>query len=516
MNSGAAHVTTRAKAGRQSLARNTLLNLAGQAIPLIVAALAIPFIIRGLGTARFGILSLIATVVGYAGVFDLGLGRATTKRVAEALGRGDHALIPAIAWTAIAGQLLMGAIGGLVLVGIAPFLAARLLNVPSELVPEATASFRILALEVPAILVLSSLRGVLEASQRFDLVNLVKAPLAASNFLVPLIGVLLGWKLPAIVVSLVAVTFLGTYAYYRACGIVFDRFRAGIRFHRTEFRELLGFGSWVAISGVLGPVLVYADRVLLGAVISIAAVGLYAAPYEMITRTWIVASSLVATLFPAFATLGVGGEPRELRNMVSRSMTFLLVVVGPIAMVVIALAPQLLAAWLGPEYARESATALRILAAGVLLNSFALVPYALIQALNRPDITAKLHLLQLPLHLFVAWILIHTWAIPGAALAWSARVALEAIVLFVIAERRFHLPLRTIVTSRILLGFGILALGSGGLAAVFAEFASGATSIAGGVLILGVVGLALWTWVLTPAERAQVLGLRRSRRSSAT
>ena len=35
------------------LARNTLLNFIGQAVPLLVGVVTIPFIVRGLGTERF-------------------------------------------------------------------------------------------------------------------------------------------------------------------------------------------------------------------------------------------------------------------------------------------------------------------------------------------------------------------------------------------------------------------------------------------------------------------------------
>jgi hypothetical protein len=38
------------------LVRNTLLNFLGQAVPWLVGVVAIPFIGRGLGTERFGLL----------------------------------------------------------------------------------------------------------------------------------------------------------------------------------------------------------------------------------------------------------------------------------------------------------------------------------------------------------------------------------------------------------------------------------------------------------------------------
>jgi len=74
----------------QTLARNTLINFIGQVLPLLAGLVALPLIIHGLGTDRFGILSLAWVILGYFSVFDLGLGRATTKYVAEALGIGNE------------------------------------------------------------------------------------------------------------------------------------------------------------------------------------------------------------------------------------------------------------------------------------------------------------------------------------------------------------------------------------------------------------------------------------------
>jgi hypothetical protein len=78
---------------------------------------------------------------------------------------------------------------------------------------------------------------------------------------------------------------------------------------------------------------------------------------------------------------------------------------------------------------------LQWLAAGVFLNSLAQVPLALVQGVGRPDLTAKLHLLELPLYVLGLWWLISTFGIVGAAIAWTLRVGLDAAVLFGMAQR---------------------------------------------------------------------------------
>ena len=76
--------------GGRLLARNTVLNLIGQAGPLAIAIFTMPILIRGLGIDRFGVLTLVWLVIGYFSLFDLGIGRALTKFVAEKLGAGQE------------------------------------------------------------------------------------------------------------------------------------------------------------------------------------------------------------------------------------------------------------------------------------------------------------------------------------------------------------------------------------------------------------------------------------------
>jgi len=195
------------------LARNTIFNFIGQAIPLIAGIITLPFIIKGLGTQRFGLLSLALVILGYFAVFDLGLGRATTKFVAESVGKGEKEKISIIVWTSVTIQFIFGMIGTFIFLAIVPVLATKLLNIPPELQTEAKSTFYMLAFTLPILLISSSFRGVLEAFQRFDLVNIITIPSNSMTFILPLIGIHLGLSLPWIV-GLILVTRVMTLLTY--------------------------------------------------------------------------------------------------------------------------------------------------------------------------------------------------------------------------------------------------------------------------------------------------------------
>jgi hypothetical protein len=54
---------------------------------------------------------------------------------------------------------------------------------------------------------------------------------------------------------------------------------------------------------------------------------------------------------------------------------------------------------------------------------------------GRPDIAAKLHLIELPLYLGALWGLTRSLGIEGTAIAWAGRVTLDAALLFLFARR---------------------------------------------------------------------------------
>lgn len=420
------------------IARNTLLNLIGQALPLLVGVVTIPLVVHGLGTERFGLLSLAWVILGYFTIFDLGLGRATTKYVSEALGKGESDQVPQIIWTAVTFQAFLGFIGALVLFGITDFMVESVLNIPPQLLGESKDTFHLLAVSIPLALVSSSFSGVLEAAQRFDLVNAVRIPSSTLTFLLPLVGLYLGLGLPGIV-ALILLARVGTLAafFMMDLGIVPKLKKYSVSFAR--FSQLFAFGGWVMITSIVGPILVYLDRFLIGSLLTIAAVAYYTAPYDAVTRLTIISASLTMTLFPAFSALEGVRDRQRLGMIFSRSIKYILLASGPIIVMIVIFAKEILQIWLGSDFATESTVAMQVLALGVLINSLSVTPFALLQGTGRPDLPAKFHIIELPIYLGIAWIMVSEFGIAGAAGAWTVRVVLDAFFLYIATFRVYRL-----------------------------------------------------------------------------
>lgn len=486
------------------LARNTLFNFIGQAIPLLVGVITIPFIIRGLGMERFGVLSLAWVIVGYFSLFDLGLRWALTKFVAELLGKGETERLPVLFSTSLALHLVLGTVGGLFLAGVTPLLVERVLNMPPGLIGEVKTTFFILAGSVPVVIITGSLSGVLAAGQRFDLVNAVSIPSMSLSFLIPVGALLFGLTLPGIV-SLLLVSKLGAaFAYLLLCRKAFPVLKRWVPLNAKVIYPLLSFGGWVTVTNIVGPILTYLDRFLLGSLVSVAAVGYYAAPYEVVTRLWIIPASLVGTLFPAFSALWPR-QREEVARLYARGVKYLLLTLSPVVLLLVVFANHILRFWLGEEFAQQSTLVLQILAIAILVNSLGHMPINLLHALGRPDLPAKFHLVELVLFIGMAWLLITKVGIAGAALAWTFRVALDTLLLFIASCKILPGALTALAENRVI-QTNLALLGLVG------AFTLAATTLGDALLIRGLVfgGLLLlfllvtWNYLLDGADRKAV------------
>jgi O-antigen/teichoic acid export membrane protein len=476
------------------LARNTIWNLIGNGAPMIVAVFSMPILIRGLGKDRFGVLALAWGLIGYASLFDMGLGRALTQLVAKKLGEGDDKQISTLVSTSLLLMLAMGVVGTAVIGGLAPWLIHRMLKIPEGLQPEALRSFYLLALSVPIVISTAGLRGLLEAYQRFGIINALRAPMGIFAFAGPLLVLPFSKSLSAVVAVLVIGRFLAWCAHLFFCLRVIPSLLSGVLWQRSAVGPLMRFGSWMTVSNIVGPLMVTFDRFVIGSLLSVGAVAYYTTPYEVISKLWLIPASLLSVMFPAFSTSFVQDRNRA-AMLYARSVKYLLLALFPLILLIVALAQDGLTIWLGADFAQQSTRVLQWLAVGAFINCLGSSPFAVVQGAGRPDLTAKLHLIELPLYILALFWLTKTKGIEGAAIAWTVRVAIDAAALFVIAKR--FLPVRSSAELRTIIMFA-----SAMAIFVFATFLRNWETRGLFVLstFLGFV-LVAWFLVLSPEER---------------
>ena len=484
------------------LARNTALNLVGQVAPLVVAVAAVPPLIHALGSDRFGVLALAWALIGYFGLFDLGIGRALTQAASEAIGRGDHKHLHEVSAAAILAAFLLGCIGTIVMALLTPWLAYDVLQMDAALRPEAAVAFYLLSISLPFVLGTVAFRGLFEAHQDFGIATALRVPYSVFNFVGPLLIIPFTRDLTPIVITLVVGRVITCAAHVWFSLRRYPWLRRTSVTNPAAILPLLKLGGWMSISTVASTAMVYLDRFLIGALLSMAAVAFYVTPFEVVTKLLFIPAAVLGVFFPAFAATHVHDRPRT-ASMYDRSTRFMLFAMTPPIVVIAAFAHEGLQLWLNAEYARQGTLVLQLLAAGVLINSIGQVSASLLQAVGRADITARVHVFELPLYAVMIFGLTERFGLAGVAMAWSGRMLIDSTILGLLTAR--ELPEATAAVSRSLkwtLGVLLLLL----VACAPASLSIRAIAVSG--LLTAFLALT-WRYSLLPNERSLVLSILR-------
>jgi O-antigen/teichoic acid export membrane protein len=407
------------------IGRNTAINVVGAILPLILALATVPAYLHLIGATRYGVLAIVWVVLGYFANFDLGLSRATANQIAR-MKHEPPASREKVFWTALSLNATVGAIGGMLLLLFGNLVVEHIAKVSPPLRSEIVSALPWLAVAVPMTTATLVLAGTLEGRERFLAVNVLSTAGLAMYQLSPLayaywVGPGLAGLIMSATLALVASTVLSFIVTAWALPV------SGLpRFDASRLGALFRYGGWIAVSGLIGPILTLVDRIVIGAVLGARAVALYTIPYSLVARVQILPSSLSRTLFPRFSMLDRGDALAIGRN----SVATLIAIMTPLTILGTVLLEPFLRIWIGTTLTRSSAPVGEILLLGAWTNSLAFVPYAFLQAQGRPDLPAKFHLLEVGPYIAGLILGLHLGGISGAAWAWTGRAALDAILLF--------------------------------------------------------------------------------------
>jgi len=410
-----------------SLAKHSLLNLVGAVLPILAAVPSIGILTRVLEPERFAVVTLAWALVGYAGILELGMSRAVVRLVAAS--REDRGAHSELLSSALALVGVVGVIAASLLLLFARPLADHAMNVAPRLRDDCISGLGIVSLSLPLLMVTLVLQGYWDGLENFVEANiqrvlggsLVPATTAVAAFFYPTFtGAMFG-----VLVSRLAVLALALFR-----GGLWRMLSVGA-VRRTRIRGLVGFGSWLTVSNAIGPLMSYMDRYVLAYTRGASVVGYYAGPSEAALRLLLVPVAVTRSLFPKLTN-----EPRRQARseFVRQSYGLIALTCVPIAIVVYAFAGRILQLWLGRPYAEQSTIVLKIMMVGYVASAFAQIPFTRIQALGRPDLTAKIHMLEVMPFLVALYWLSSDLGVTGSAIAWSSRNLVDLVLMELVAR----------------------------------------------------------------------------------
>ena len=436
--------------GAKVVARNIGWNLGSQLWLVVLTIGATPYIVHRLDVNVYGLFTLLLAFTAYFAMLDLGFGYATTKYVAEYRARGDVDAVQKIASTSLTAYLVLALAGGLGLAAISPLLIHHVLSVPAHLQGLAQTAFLVASLGFSLTMILQAFQAFPNALQRMELTTRRTIAFATAST-GGIVGVLaLGHGLLAVLVVQVGVNALAVAAFYVLARRLLPEIRLRPGFDRATFRMLARFSLLKFANNVSTNTVMQIDKVLVGALVSLGAVGFYFVPLQLAQRLTTVVGAVAVAFLPAASALHGRADREHLVELYLRATKVVAVLGLPIAALLVVFAHPILQFWIDPQFADKGALTLQLLAAGYGINIFSTIPAITSDSLGRPGVTTSFSVVSACLNVGLSLLLIPRFGIVGAALAILINSAtLVPYFLWYVHRRVLDLPIREVMTRSI-------------------------------------------------------------------
>lgn len=416
-----------------SLIKNSFYNIVGFAIPTMIAIPSFGILARWLSIEEFGIFMLTFALVGYASIFDAGLSRAVIREIS--IFRFDEAEKSKIIGTASIVIFIMGLIASSILFLSSPSLA-DFLKVSDQYKYVVIQSFKVLSIVLPCYLLDLIWIGYLQGIEKFSMVNVHKSMSNSLIILLPVIFCIFDSTILYATYGLVTGRIISVILSFLFCKDIIRKSK--FKFNFIVLKRLLRFGSWLTVSNIISPMMVYFDKFLVSNLLGSQKVAYYIAPAEGVNRLVNVPIALTMALFPKINHAKTIDEQRYLERM---SYIIISSICLPITILGISFSREIMTIWMGVEYGIKSSLILQILFIGYYFNSLAQIPYTILQSKGFSKTTAIIHAIEVIPYLTILYFSAKEFGLIGAATVWSLRVFVDFLLLLFFNHRSRNLLL---------------------------------------------------------------------------
>lgn len=412
---------------KKVLFNNTLISLFVQAGPALIAFFTIPAMIKGLGTEKFGILTIIWTIIGASSILDFGLGHALTQFVSKKIGLKETDELPNYIATAIIFIFILGIIAAILVYSLAPLIAKDFMHTSEAYINDIIGSFRLLSITIPFLMLNICLIGLLESCQKFGVIGVLKLPIIFCNYIAPLFVLCYSKSLIPVVSVLVIGRIISCAAYFWFSLKIIRSFSEKIKIKISCIKPLLSFGGWMTLSNIISTIVTNIDRFVIAGLISAKVVAYYTTPLDTLVKIWTIPFAIMSVMFPAFSSEFFVNRKRAER-LYFKCLQTIFIIIFPICLIIFIYAKTGLLLWLGSEFSEKSCLISQIIILGVFLQSLNIINHTFIQSTGKSEIQAKIHLVELPIYLTVLWFFVKHFGLIGAAFAWLVRIIIDFIL----------------------------------------------------------------------------------------
>ena len=405
-------------------------NLLGMIAPAISAILLFPLLLEKVGTSTFGVLVLVWSLVGVAVLFDFGVGKSLTHKLSTLKGSSsEHEALFYIK----AGEKISLYVCAVLFISL-PILSLYYFKGDNDFgVGDIFLSVCLVTLIVIMQVYSSLYRGINEAHLNFKEINIIRGAVGVINFLGPYTLSFFTEKIFILIMPLFIARLTSLYFLRRCAKKSFlnstqaTRLEYGPATDKNFFHDLLRFGGWLTLSNISVMLMLQSDRFIIGSLLGVDSIPVYALPYELIIKCMMVIGAVTSALFPLLARYSNTSQ-KKLNATFSKWLVFCFLGVGTPLVLIYANIGSILSIWLITPVPELSIEIAKVLLIGVLINIVSAFQYCYLQALSKMNKVGLYQLLQTPIIIFLIFNFLNNFGLIGAAYVWVLRVVMDFTV----------------------------------------------------------------------------------------
>src|SRR5208283_3166279 len=320
---------------------------------ILVGLFLSPFILHRLGDSAFGVWVLTFSITGYYGLFDLGIRSSIVRYVSKHLATGSKEDLAKLINTALFGYGCVGVVS-MAVTAVMSIYVNSWFKIPPEFRSSAHLLIWMVGTSVALGFPLGVVGGFLEGLQRFDILNISTVVQTLLRALLIVVFLRHGW-------GLVTITFITV-----ALPIIASLVRVFIALHlrpvlfgwkyvdRPTFRTIVHYSSTTFMIMVAGRLKFKTDEIVIGSMISAAAITYFNIGARIVDYAGGVVNSLAGNFLPVASQSEATGNIGRLRKLFVAGNRLCAFTIFPITASLLILGKSVIEVWVGKKYIATS------------------------------------------------------------------------------------------------------------------------------------------------------------------
>ncbi len=421
------------------------------AVNVCLGIFLMPYTVRHLGTAEYGLWMLVASMTAYFQLLDLGYGSGLVRHLAAADAQGDAALVNRLLSTFAIVYAGIGLLAGAGIASLAIWAVPHFPRLGPSQIAEARFVLAVLGVRIMVGFPMTVFGATITARQRFALTNVIATATSLLIGLLTFALLALGYRVRAVVAGSTAVSLASYIAYAWAAKQAFPELKLRTAAFSTPLvRQVTAFSVYTFIIDIAVQINFNLDNVVIGAAIGTAAVAVFAVALRLADFQRQICSQLNALMFPIVVRFNASDEPRaleRLRAMMIDGTRIALTLVFGITVCLITFAEPLIARWMGPGFSGSVLPLYVLAVTGIVVVGQGPADNILLGT-GRHRLVAYAALGEAITNLVLSLVLVRHYGILGVAIGTAIPVIIaNAFVLLPIACRQVRLTLRDFIRT---------------------------------------------------------------------